>query len=107
MKVTEQEWISAIAHAMASPDTIKLFDRVPYSFDLFALFSYGVYDRIKGEDITAHLFIDKVVDVITDLLPDRKLNKVELLRTWALLSFETSVYKAWIEEKSIQRIAKP
>ena len=100
MKVTEKEWIRATAHAMESPDTIKLFDNVPDTFELFALFSYAVYDRIKGEEITPHLFIDKVIDVITDLLPDRKPNKVELLRTWAVLSFETSVYNAWTDEKA-------
>lgn len=59
MKATEQEWMSATAHAMASLDTVRLFDNVPDSFDLLALYSYAVYDRIKGQDLTHWLIIEK------------------------------------------------
>lgn len=98
MKVTEEAWLRATAHAMSRPDTVKLFDDVPGSFDLFALVSYAVYDRIKGENLTAHMVIEQLVDVVAEVLPDRKPSKGELIRMMALVSFETSVYNAWKAE---------
>lgn len=100
MKATEEEWITATAHAMSSPDTVRLFDQVPAQFELFALVSHELYDRIKGEELTDHLVVEKLVEVVADILPDRKPTKVELLRAWALVSFETSVYKLWKAEKA-------
>jgi hypothetical protein len=100
MKATEEEWITATAHAMSSPDTVRLFDHVPAQFELFALVSHELYDRIKGDDLTDNLVVERLVEVVEDILPDRKPTKVELLRAWALVSFETSVYKVWKAEKA-------
>ena len=100
MRVTEEGWLRATAHAMQSPDTVRLFEKVPGSFDLFSLVSYAVYDRIKEEDLTGHLIIEVLVEVIAEVLPDRKPTKGELIRMMALVSFETSVYNAWKAENA-------
>lgn len=98
MKATEEEWVRATARAMSSPDVVRLFDDVPGSFDLFSLVSYAVYDRIKGENLTAHMVIEQLVDVVAEVLPDRKPTKGELIRMMALVSFVTSVYNTWKAE---------
>lgn len=100
MKATEDEWVTATANAMSRPDTVRLFDQVPAQFELFALVSHELYDRIKGEELTDNLVVETLVEVVADILPDRKPTKVELLRAWALVSFETSVYKVWKAEKA-------
>lgn len=100
MKVTEEEWITATAHAMSSPDTVRLFDQVPAQFELFALVSHELYDRIKEEELTDNLLVEKLVEVVADILPDRKPTKLELIRMMALVSFETSVYNEWKAENA-------
>jgi hypothetical protein len=100
MKVTEQEWVRATAQAMARPDTIELFNNVPDSFDSFALFSYEVYERVKGKDFTGWQFIEKLVEVVTEILPDRKPTKEELTRMLALVTFGMSIYKSYVTEKT-------
>lgn len=100
MKVTEQEWVKATAQAMAKPDTIELFNNVPDSFDSFALFSYEVYERIKGKDIKGWQYMEKLVEVVTDILPDRKPTKGELYRMLALVTFGMSIHTAWKAESN-------
>lgn len=100
MKVTREEWIKATAEAMSRPDTIELFDHVPDAFDSFALFSYVVYERIKGKDIEGWQFMEKIVEVVADILPDRKPTKGELSRMLALVSFGISIHTAWKAENS-------
>lgn len=103
MKITEQDWTTATALVMASTETVRLFNNVPDLFDLFALFSLAVYDRIKGEDLTSNQFIEKLVEVVEDILPDRKTTKIELVRSWMLVTFGVSVYNACKAEKSIKK----
>lgn len=100
MKATEEEWITATAHAMSSPGTVRLFDHAPEQFELFTLVSYELYERIKGDDLTYHLVAERLVEIVEDIMPDRKPTKVEFLRVLALVKFETSVYKVWKAEKA-------
>lgn len=100
MKVTEQEWVKATAQAMADESVMELFSHEPELFDSFALFSYELHECIKGKDLTALLFMEKLVEVVTGILPDRKPTKGELSRTLALVVFGISIYHAWEAEKS-------
>ena len=100
MKITEEEWLRATAHEMERPDTVRAFDNVPDSLDLFALFSYALYDRIKDQYITKWMFIEKLVEIVIAILPDRKPTKVEVCRMLALFSFGVSVYNECIAEKA-------
>ena len=100
MKVTREEWIKATADAMSRPDTLELFDHVPEAFDSFALFSYEVYERIKGKDLEGWQYMEKLVEVVADILPHRKPTKDELSRLLALVTFGISIHAAWKAENS-------
>lgn len=70
MKIDEEIFLKATAEAMMNNSTKKLFKSEPVAFDMFSIFSFAVFNRIEGKDITENEFYETVFSVIVDTLPD-------------------------------------
>ncbi len=100
MKVTKDEWIKAISQAMSRHDTFAFMSAEPDWFNTFTLFSYVLYESIKSEDLCTVQLLEKLVEVIVEILPDRKPTKAELSKALALYKFGMLVYEELMVEKS-------
>ena len=69
MKINKDIFLKATAKAMSHDSTKKLFKAEPVTFDMFSMFSFAVFNRLDGKEITENEFSDTVTQVIVDSLP--------------------------------------
>ena len=91
MKITKDIYIKATAEAMNRESTQKLFKAEPQAFDMFSLFSFILFTRLEGKDVTEDDYDDVLATVIVDALPNsiRQSNKIKIL---ALIIFSFQIW---------------
>ena len=90
MKITKDNFTKATAEAMNRESTQKLFKADPKAFDMFSLFSFILFNRLEGKEVTEDDFIDSVAMVILDALPDR-IKKSTMINSLALIIFSSQI----------------
>ena len=100
MKINEEIFCKATAEAMINDTTQKLFKAEPVAFEMFSIFSFLVFDKIDGKDITKNEFSGTVASVILDALPDDITDSV-VLKDMALVIFSLQI---WTE---LEKMDKP
>ena len=100
MKITKDIYIKATTEAMNRESTQKLFKAEPQAFDMFSLFSFILFTRLEGKDVTEDDYTDALAMVIVDALPNsiKQSNKIKIL---ALMIFS---FQIWDE---LEKLDKP
>ena len=99
MKITKDNFTKATAEAMNRESTQKLFKADPKAFDMFSLFSFILFNRLEGKDVTEDDFIGSVAMVILDALPDR-IKQSTMIKNLALIIFSLQI---WDELKKLDK----
>lgn len=92
MKITKHNFIHATANAMEQESTAKLLNALPEFFDMFSLFSYAIYQKIKGTNQTEDSYAERVTNFITELAKDKELTETNLQKYLALLIFSMQIW---------------
>lgn len=92
MKITKDNYTKATAEAMSRESTQKLFKADPKVFDMFSLFSFILFDRLEGKDVTEDDFIGSVVMVILDVLPD-SIKQSTIIKFLAPIIFSLQIWE--------------
>lgn len=100
MKITKDIYTKATAEAMKKDSTKKLFEAEPNAFDMFSKFSYAVFNRLDGKDITMDDFIDTVSDVLVSSSPD-KISDSTMIKQLALIIFSLQIWE------ELEKLDKP
>lgn len=100
MKINKDIFLKATAKAMGKDSTRKLFDAEPVTFGMFSMFSFAVFNKIDGKDITEDEYSDAVSSVIVETLPDH-ITDCSLLKDIALVIFSLQI---WTE---LEKLDKP
>lgn len=100
MKINKDIFLKATAKAMGKDSARKLFEAEPVTFDMFSMFSFAVFNKIDGKDITKNEFSDAVAQVIVDALPDH-ITDCSMLKDLALVIFSIQI---WTE---LEKLGKP
>lgn len=90
MKITKDIYIKATAEAMNRESTQKLFKADPKAFDMFSLFSFILFNRLEGKDVTEDDFIGSTAMVILDALPD-SIKQSTMIKYLALIIFSSQI----------------
>ena len=90
MKITKDNFTKATAEAMNRESTQKLFKADPKAFDMFSLFSFILFNRLEGKDVTEDDFTGSVAMVILDALPDR-IKQSTKINSLALIIFSSQI----------------
>lgn len=90
MKITKDNFTKATAEAMNRESTQKLFKDDPKAFDMFSLFSFILFNRLEGKDVTEVDFIGSVAMVILDVLPD-SIKQSTMINSLALIIFSSQI----------------
>lgn len=99
MKITKDIYTKATAEAMNMESTKKLFKDNPQAFDMFSLFSFKLFTRLEGKDVTEDDYTDAVSMVIVDALPD-SIKQSTMLKNLALIIFSLQI---WDELKKLDK----
>ena len=102
MKITKDNYIKATAEAMNRESTQKLFKADSQAFDMFSLFSFILFDRLEGKDVTEDDFIDSLVMVILDTLPD-SIKHSTTIKYLALILFSLQIWEELKKTGQIRR----
>ena len=106
MKITKDIYIKATAEAMNRESAQKLLKAEPQMFDMFSLFSFILFTRLEGKDITDDDFTDAVSTLIVDALPDSN-KQSTMLKYLALIIFSLQIWdileKNWTNQTAITR----
>lgn len=100
MKITKDIYTKATAGAMNRESTQKLFKADPQAFDMFSLFSFTLFTRLEGKDVTEDDYSDAVAMVIVDALPD-SIKQSTMIKNLALIIFSLQI---WDE---LEKLDKP
>ena len=100
MKITKDIYTKATAEAMNRESTQKLFKAEPQVFDMFSLFSFTLFTRLEGKDVTEDDYTDAVAMVIVDALPD-SIKQSTMIKNLALIIFSLQI---WDE---LEKLDKP
>lgn len=92
MKIAKDNYIKATAEAMNRESTQKLFKADPKAFDMFSLFSFILFDRLEGKDVTEDDFIGSTAMVILDALPD-SIKQSTMIKQLALIIFSLQIWE--------------
>ena len=92
MKITKDNYTKAAAEAMSRESTQKLFKADPKAFDMFSLFSFILFDRLEGKDVTEDDFMGSVAMVILDALPD-SIKQSTMIKYLALIILSLRIWK--------------
>lgn len=92
MKITKDNYIKVTAEAMNRESTQKLFKTDPKAFDMFSLFSFILFNRLEGKDVTEDDFIGSVAMVILDALPD-SIKQSTMINSLALIIFSSQIWE--------------
>lgn len=92
MKITKDNFTKATAEAMNRKSTQKLFKAVPKAFDMFSLFSFILFNRLEGKDVTEDDFIGSTTMVILDALPD-SIKRSTIIKNLALIIFSLQIWE--------------
>lgn len=90
MKITKDIYIKVTAGAMNRESTQKLFKADSQAFDMFSLFSFILFTRLEGKDVTEDDFIGSVAMVILDALPD-SIKQSTMINSLALIIFSSQI----------------
>ena len=90
MKITKDNFTKATAEAMKRESTQKLFKADPKAFDMFSLFSFILFNRLEGKDVTEDDFIGSVAMVILAVLPD-SIKQSTMINSLALIIFSSQI----------------
>ena len=90
MKITQDNFTKATAEAMSRESTQKLFKAVPKAFDMFSLFSFILFNRLEGKDVTEDDFIGSMAMVILEALPD-SIKQSTVIKYLALIIFSSQI----------------
>ena len=102
MKITQDNFTKATAEAMNRESTQKLFKADPKAFDMFSLFSFIVFNRLEGKDVTEDDFIGSTAMVILDALPDR-IKQSTMINSLALIIFSSQILERIEKTGQIRR----
>ena len=92
MKITKDNFTKATAEAMNWESTQKLLKAVPQAFDMFSLFSFILFNRLEGKDVTEDDFIGSVAMVILDALPD-SIKQSTMIKYLALMILSLEIWE--------------
>lgn len=92
MKITQDIYTKATAEAMNRESTQKLFKGYSQAFDMFSLFSFILFNKLEGKDVTEDDFIDSVATVIQDALPD-SIERSTIIKNLALIIFSLQIWE--------------
>lgn len=92
MKITKDNYVKATAEAMNRESAQKLFKAEPQTFDMFSLFSFILFTRLEGKDVTDDDFTDAVLMVILDALPD-SIKRSTIIKNLALIIFSLQIWE--------------
>lgn len=92
MKITKDNYTKATAEAMNRESTQKLFKTEPKAFDMFSLFSFILFNRLEGKDVTEDDFIGSVTMVILGVLPD-SIKQSTMIKYLALIMFSSQIWE--------------
>ena len=91
MKITKDIYNKATAEAMNRESTQKLFKADPKVFDMFSLFSFILFTRLEGKDVTEDGYTDAVAMVIVGALPN-SIKKSNMIKILALMIFSLQIW---------------
>lgn len=91
MKITKDNYTKATAEAMNRELTQKLFKADSQAFDMFSLFSFILFNRLEGKDVTEDDFIGSMAMVILDALPD-SIKQSTVIKNLALIIFSLQIW---------------
>lgn len=92
MKITKDNYTKATAEAMNRESTQKLFKADPKAFDMFSLFSFILFNRLDGKDVTEDDFIGSAAMVILDALPD-SIKRSTMIKNLALIILSIQIWE--------------
>lgn len=102
MKITKDIYFKATAEAMNRESTQKLFKAEPKAFDMFSLFSFILFNRLEGKDVTEDDFTGSVAMVILDALPD-SIKQSTMINSLALIIFSSQIWEELKKTGQIRR----
>lgn len=91
MKITKDIYIKATAEAMNRESAQKLFEAEPQMFEMFSLFSFILFTRLEGKDVTEDDYADAVAMLIEDALPN-SIKQSAMLKYLALIIFSLQIW---------------
>ena len=100
MKITKDIYTKATAEAMNRESTQKLFKAEPQAFDMFSLFSFTLFTRLVGKDVTEDDYNNAVAMVLIHALPD-SIKQSTMIKNLALIIFSLQI---WDE---LEKLDKP
>lgn len=92
MKITKDNFTKATAEAAKWESAQKLFKVDSQAFDMFSLFSFILFNRLEGKDVTEDDFIGYVAMVILDALPD-SIKQSTMIKNLALMILSLQIWK--------------
>lgn len=92
MKITKDNYTKATAEAMNRESTQELFKADPKAFDMLSLFSFILFNRLEGKDVTEDDFIGSVAMVIRDALPD-SIKQSTMIKYLALIILSLQIWE--------------
>ena len=92
MKITKDIYIKATAEAMNRESTRKLFKADSQACDMFSSFSFILFDRLEGKDVTEDDFNGSVAMLILDTLPD-SIKQSTIIKYSALIIFSLMIWE--------------
>lgn len=91
MKITKHTFIKAISEVMSTEPVLELFDSDKDAFDQFSGFSYLLFIKIDGKDVTKSVYFDAVAQLVTELLPDNP-SIASFVRILSLIMFTSQIW---------------
>lgn len=92
MKITKDNYTKATAEAMNRESTQELFKADSQAFDMFSLFSFILFNRLEGKDVTEDDFIGSTAMVILDALPD-SIKQSTMIKYLALIILSLQIWE--------------
>ena len=105
MKITKDIYIKATAEAMNRESTQKLFKADSQAFDMLSLFSFILFTRLEGKDVTEDDYTDALAMVIVDAHPD-SIKQSTTIKILALIIFSLQIWDE-LEKTGQTRQQKP
>ena len=92
MKITKDNYTKATAEAMNRESTRKLLKADSQAFDMFSSFSFILFNRLEGKDVTEDDFIGSVAMVILGTLPD-SIKQSTMIKYLALIILSLQIWE--------------
>ena len=107
MKITRESWLKATAEAMSTESAKTLFKSDSQIESLFTDYSFHLYTRMKGMELTESDFDEIVANVHVDLLTELDINPMlNMVVNLALMIFAKQIWDNLISQAEQNEVNK-